>query len=163
VIFRVAGRAEAFEARVEAIEPSIDVVTRSLLVRAIAPNEGGGLLPGAFAEVEVVLDEIPDAILIPPIALIPGLKQQLVYVYRAGKVEARQVQTGLRTADAVQILGGLQPGEDLITSGILQLRPGMKVEVKRPASGPQASSACFLYRNACSGAPRPAIEEGLRV
>jgi membrane fusion protein (multidrug efflux system) len=120
--FRIAGRPEVFEATITAIEPSIDVQTRSLQLRAMAPNEGRSLLPGSFAEVEVVLDEMEGAILIPPIALIPGRNEQTVFVHRNGKVHERKVQTGLRTADTVQILDGLEAGDQLVTSGILQRR-----------------------------------------
>jgi membrane fusion protein (multidrug efflux system) len=140
ITFRIAGRAEKFEATIAAIEPSVDVQTRSLLVRAEVPNDEQRLLAGSFAEVEVTLDEIKDAILIPSIALIPGLKQQTVFVYRDGHAEERKVQPGLRTADAVQIIEGLAPGDQLITSGVLQLRPGMKVEVK-PRTAQPASAA----------------------
>jgi membrane fusion protein (multidrug efflux system) len=131
VTFRVAGQRKTFEAAIRAIEPGIEVATRSLRVRAESPNEGLRLLPGAFAEVEVVLDEVDDAILIPPIALIPGLQQQTVLLHRDGRVEERRVQVGLRMTDAVQVLEGLEPGDELITSGILQLRPGMSVQVRR--------------------------------
>jgi membrane fusion protein, multidrug efflux system len=130
VRFRVSGRAERFAAKIAAIEPAVDVPTRSITVRATVPNENTKLLPGSFAEVEVVLDEVSDAILIPSIALMPGLQQQTVFVHEAGLVVARKVQVGLRTSDAVQILEGLKFGDQLITSGILQLRPGMRVEVK---------------------------------
>ena len=132
VNIRVAGVNESLTGSIYALEPAIDVATRSLWVRAIVPNEEQQLLPGAFAEVEVVLGDIADAILIPPIALIPGLKEQKVLVHRDGQVEERAVETGLRTADSVQIVKGLRAGDELITSGILQLRPGMKVQV-RPA------------------------------
>jgi membrane fusion protein (multidrug efflux system) len=135
VNIRVAGANGPITGRIYALEPAIDVATRSLLVRAIIPNEEQRLLPGAFAEVEVVLAEISDAILIPPIALIPGLKEQKVFVQRNGEVEERQVETGLRTADRVQIVKGLEPGEELITSGILQLRPGTKVQVRAAQGG----------------------------
>lgn len=131
VTFRVAGHGESLPATIYAIEPAVDVSTRSLRVRALAPNEHQRLLPGSFAEVRVVLDEIPDAILIPPIALIPGLKEQRVFVHNAGKVEQREVHVGLRTSDALQIVEGLRPGEELIVSGILQLRPGMNVQPRR--------------------------------
>jgi len=139
VTFRVAGRNEPFAATIKAVEPAVDVETRSLQLRAAAPNPEKRLLPGAFAEVEVSLDEVPDAILIPPIALVPGLKQQTVFLHRNGVVEERKVQVGLRTSDAVQVLEGLKAGDELITSGILQLRAGMKVRVKgaqAPASPP---------------------------
>jgi membrane fusion protein (multidrug efflux system) len=145
ISFRIAGRAEKFTATIAAIEPSVDVQTRSLLIRAEVPNEEQRLLAGSFAEVEVTLNEIKDAILIPPLALIPGLKQQTVFVYRDGHAEERKVQPGLRTADAVQIIEGLAPGDQLITSGVLQLRPGMKVDVKprivEPAAPAQNATA----------------------
>jgi membrane fusion protein, multidrug efflux system len=133
LIFRIAGQSEAFEATVTAIEPTVDIQTRTLLIRAIAPNEGKRLLPGSFAEVEVQLQEIPDAILIPSIALMPGLQQPTVFVHRDGKVEERKVQVSLRTADTVLLREGLKPGDELITSGILQLRAGMEVRVKPAA------------------------------
>lgn len=130
VFFRVAGRSEKFEAKVTAIEPTVDVQTRTLLVRALVPNEEINLLPGSFAEVDIPLTEVPDTVLIPAIALIPGLQQPSVYVHKDGKVELRKVLAGIRTAASVQILEGLKVGDELITSGILQLRPGMKVQVK---------------------------------
>lgn len=129
---RVAGITEPIQGEIYAIEPAIDVTTRSLQVRALVPNEGQRLLPGAFAEVEVVLGEIPDAIVIPAIALVPGLKEQRVFVHRDGQAEERAVEPGLRTPDGVQILKGLQAGDEVIVSGILQLRPGIKVQ-PRPA------------------------------
>jgi membrane fusion protein, multidrug efflux system len=140
VHFRVTGRAEQFEAKILAIEPTVDVQTRSITIRATLPNENTKLLPGSFAEVEVVLSEVADAILIPAIALMPGLQQQTVFVYENGQVASRKVQVGLRAADAVQIVEGLKVGDDLITSGILQLRPGMRVEVKRPAAKPMKAA-----------------------
>ena len=66
--------------------------TRSLAVRAIVPNQEQKLLPGAFAEVEVGLEAIKDALLIPAIALVPGLQRQSVFVHENGQVQERQVQ-----------------------------------------------------------------------
>lgn len=130
VTFRVAGHPDELPATIYAIEPQIDVATRSLQVRALAPNPEQRLRPGAFAEVRVVLEEIPQAMLIPPIALVPGLKEQRVYVHKAGQVEARTVRVGLRTAETLQIEHGLAPGDEVVVSGILQLRPGMKVQAR---------------------------------
>lgn len=131
VQYQVAGHSDALPATIYAIEPTVNVATRSLQVRALAPNDDLRLLPGSFAEVRVALDEIPNAILIPPIALVPGLKEQRVYLHRDGKVEAREVRIGLRTAEALQIMEGLQPGDELVVTGILQLRDGLPVEARR--------------------------------
>jgi membrane fusion protein, multidrug efflux system len=153
VTFQITGRSDKFAATILAIEPTVEVATRSLLVRATVPNEDQRLLPGSFAEVEVVLGEITDALLIPAIALIPGLKQQTVFVHSDGKVEERKVQAGLRTADSVQIVEGLKAGDELITSGILQLRPGMTVQVKRIEKARSAKKAAT---------PVPIVEGGPR-
>lgn len=138
--FRVTGRSEAFEAEILAIEPAIDVQTRTMTLRARVPNEETRLLPGAFTEVIVTLEEIPEALMIPPIALIPGLKQQTVLVHRDGEVMERKVVAGLRTPDAVQILEGLSAGDEVITSGVLQVRAGMTVEVNRVEAPPAGES-----------------------
>jgi membrane fusion protein, multidrug efflux system len=139
VEFRVDGDSGRFPATIFAIEPGVDEITRSIRVRALAPNDAGRLMPGAFAQVEVPIADIPEAILIPPIALIPGLKQQSVFVHRNGEVEARLVETGLRTADAVQILSGLEAGEEVVASGILELRPGMRVRARLVGAGAEGA------------------------
>jgi membrane fusion protein, multidrug efflux system len=127
ITFGVPGLAGTFGGRVYAMEPSIDVDTRSLRLRAEVPNPDGVLRPGAFAEIEVALDEIPDAILIPAIALVPGVRQPTVLVVVDGVVESRAVEVGVRTTEAVRIDAGLAPGDRVIVTGILQLRDGMPV------------------------------------
>ena len=121
------GRPGTFEGRVYAIDPSVDVESRSIRLRATVPNPDGRLRPGQFAEIEVVLDEVPDALLVPAIALIPGLRQSTLLVVRDGVVERREVTAGRRTSDAVRIESGLAAGERVVVTGIQQLREGMVV------------------------------------
>jgi membrane fusion protein, multidrug efflux system len=92
------------------------------------PNPGGRLLPGAFARVEVILEEIPDALVVPSIAVRPSLEGPLVFIYRDGRAEAVPVELGLRTRDGVQVLRGLSAGDMVILTGFQQLRDGMAVE-----------------------------------
>lgn len=136
VRFTVSGRPGQFDGTVYALEPGVDAGTRSLLLRAEVPNPGGQLLPGAFADVSVVLDEVADALLVPAIALVPGVKQQTVFVFRDGTVEVREIETGIRTSEAVVVERGLAPGERVVVTGILQLRDGMTVDaVERQPGG----------------------------
>ncbi len=128
---RVAGVAEPLTATVYAIEPRIDESTRTIRLRARADNPEGRVLPGAFATVRVPLRTIPDALLVPAAAIIPGLNQQTVYVVEDGKAAPRTVQTGVRLDRDVQITSGLKAGDVVITSGQLQVRPGAAV---RPAN-----------------------------
>lgn len=128
VQFTVQGASRQFEASIYAIEPSIDPTTRTLRVRARTPNTDGALVPGAFADVEVVLDE-RQTLTVPAYAVIPELRGHRVFVYAGGKAESRVVEIGTRTEELVEVVRGLQPGDTLITSAILQLRPGAPVTV----------------------------------
>jgi membrane fusion protein (multidrug efflux system) len=126
--FTVQGTSRDFEGAVYALEPSIETATRTLRVRATSPNADGALVPGAFADVEIVMQE-RDTVAIPAYALIPELKGHRVFVYTGGKAEARSVEIGTRTDQSVEIVRGLAPGDTLITSAILQLKPGAAVTI----------------------------------
>jgi membrane fusion protein (multidrug efflux system) len=134
VVFEVAGRSERFEAEIVAIEPAIDAPTRSLLVRAISQNPDGVLLPGAFASVEVPIEKSGAGILVPAHAIVPSATGHAVYVLRDGRAELREVEMGLRTREAVQIRRGLAVGDTVLTSNLLRLRPGVRVEPEATAA-----------------------------
>ena len=53
----------------------------------------------------------------------------MVYLYKGGVAEPAEVTIGLRTESRVQVLDGVQPGDTLITTGVMQLRTGMKVTI----------------------------------
>lgn len=124
--FTVQGQSQTFGGTVYAAAPGIDQATRTSRVRALAANPRGLLIPGAFANVQVNLSD-KEGLVVPSYAVIPELKQHKVFVCRNGRAEERVVQVGTRTEDRVEILGGLAPGDSLIVSAILQLRPGMAV------------------------------------
>jgi membrane fusion protein (multidrug efflux system) len=127
VRFRVVGTDGVNEAKVYAIEPKIDPLTRTLKIRAIYPNLQRKILPGSFADVELVLDEIDDALMVPSHSIIPELGGQKVFLFKNGKVAEQKVEIGTRTDKQVQVIHGLNENDTLITSGILQLRSGMPV------------------------------------
>lgn len=127
--FTVEGYLKPFEAKVYAIEPRVDAKTRTTTLRAMYPNTRETLKPGSFISVDLQLKLFNDAISIPTEALIPEMDGNLVYVYRSGKAQPVAVQTGIRTETELQITSGLAVGDTLITSGILQLRTGLPVQL----------------------------------
>ncbi|MCI0697425.1 efflux RND transporter periplasmic adaptor subunit [candidate division KSB1 bacterium] len=127
ISFSVEGVARKFAGTVYAVEAKIDPTTRTLHIRALSPNPNGVLIPGAFANVEVVLKE-KETLTVPSYALIPELKGQRVFLYKNGKAESQSVEIGSRSDEFVEVTQGVQAGDTLITSGILQLRPGMAVQ-----------------------------------
>jgi membrane fusion protein, multidrug efflux system len=129
VDFNVQGYDSTFVGEVYAIEPRIDTDTRTVQVRALSQNPDQLLFPGAFANIVLVLDEIDDALLVPSISLVPELNRQKLFVVRNGKVESVPVRTGIRTSERVQIIEGVAPGDTVLTTGILQARDGMDVDI----------------------------------
>jgi membrane fusion protein (multidrug efflux system) len=125
--FTIQGTSRKFTGTVYAIAPKIDPSTRTMRIRAHSPNTDRALVAGAFANVEVQLQE-KEGLTIPAFAVIPELKRHKVFVYKDGKAAEQLVEIGMRTEERVEITQGLQAGDTLITSAILQLRPGVAVQ-----------------------------------
>ena len=127
VRYRVPGQEDDFVATIYATEPAVDPATRAFTVRARARNPSGVLQPGGFAEVELVLDAVPDALLIPTASVITGADSTTVFVLQNGTAVPRAVETGVRTADRIQVTRGLDADDIVLTSGLNQVRPGHAV------------------------------------
>ena len=127
--FKVVGKDETYTGKVYAIEPKIDPQTRTLKLRAVYSNAARSILPGSFADVELILHEIQGALMVPTYSIIPELKGQKVFLYRDGKAFPQNVEIGIRTDTRVQITNGLAENDTLITSGILQIRPNSPVTI----------------------------------
>lgn len=127
VTFSVRGSDRTYTADVYATEPRIDPETRTLRLRARAENRDGSLRPGAFADASLRLGTVPDALMIPTMAVVPTLGGQRLFVAENGTATPRSVTVGIRTDSTVQIISGLAAGDSVITSGIQNLRAGMPV------------------------------------
>jgi len=127
--FRVQGEAQEYSGRLYAVEPQIDTDIRSVRCRAVCPNPDGRIKPGAFAQVRIPLKKLESALMIPSEALIPDAQNQSVFVVKGQRAQAKTVVIGLRNPDKVQIVSGLATGDTVMTSGLLQVRPGSTVKV----------------------------------
>jgi len=133
--FTVENVDKTFEGIVYAIESGIDPETRTIKVRATSPNPGSLLMPGTYARITIILENIPDALTIPSEALITQLEGNSVYLCREKKAVSVPVLTGIRTATDVQIVSGLSAGDSLITTGLLQISNGSPVMVQPGTTG----------------------------
>jgi membrane fusion protein (multidrug efflux system) len=127
--FKTESSMENFVGTVYAIDPSIDASSRTITVRAKAPNPKGILTAGSFAKINLTLDQIPKTILLPTEAVIPDLKSSLVWIYHDGKAVSKPVKTDLRTDTKIQIIEGLQPGDSVVVSGLIQMRPKVPLKI----------------------------------
>lgn len=118
-----------YEARVYAIQPKIDLETRTIQARAILENPRKTLMPGAFVNIEIILKEYEEAVQVPSITVISELGGQKVFLYKQGQAVPTKVKTGIRTSKSVQILEGVAAGDTLISSNLLGLRPGLEVNL----------------------------------
>lgn len=115
--------------KVYAYEPQIDAATRTLKLRAESPNKERKFLPGMFVRIRFVLGETENALMVPSESVIPELQGYKVFVVGAdNKAEERTVEIGTRTDTHVQIISGLEVGDLVFTTGVLQARQGSPVE-----------------------------------
>ena len=107
-----------WEGKVEYIYPSLDPKTRTLKARLRFPNPDEALKPNMYANVKIYGGAKDDVIVIPIEALIrTGREERVIIARGAGRFEARQVRAGIESGDWVEILEGVQPGENIVVSG----------------------------------------------
>lgn len=128
ITFEVEGIDNQYEAKIFAIEPQIDLATRTLKIRALFYDKAYKVLPGTFVKISVTAKS-SNSLMVPTEALIPELKGHKVFVYRSGKAIPVKVLAGTRTDDKVLIQDGLEDGDTIITSGIMQLKPQAPVKI----------------------------------
>jgi membrane fusion protein (multidrug efflux system) len=129
IFFSSESSSEEVQGRVYAFEPQIDPATRTLKLRAESPNKSGKYLPGMFVKIRFVLEVKEDALMVPAEAVIPELSGYKVFVVGAdGKAEQRIIEIGTRTDTHVQILSGLSEGDQVLTTGVMQVRQGMPIQ-----------------------------------
>ena len=130
ITFKVAGSNEKYTAKIYALEPEVSVDTRTLQVRALAQNKNGKLLPGTFANVELPLATINDALIVPTEAIVPVQNGKKVFISSNGKAKEVMVETATRTAKDILILSGLKAGDTVLTTGVMSLKKDAPVKVK---------------------------------
>jgi len=118
-----------FQGRIAIINPALELQSRTAEIQISIPNPGYILNPGMFGRVEALLRSDPKATLIPIQALITDEDKNFVYALKDGKVYRRAVQKGISKDTVVEIIRGLNPGEQVVTAGQEFLRDGIPVRL----------------------------------
>lgn len=128
------------DGKINFINPSIDETTGTIKLRAVFPNPEQRLRPGQF--LRLVMEGLTriNALLVPQEAVMQSGAGSYVYrVNDEGKVESVQIRTGLIAPDGSWIIDeGLNPGDVIVTGGLMKIRPGMAVQPKF-ADAPEAA------------------------
>ena len=110
---------------------ALDPATRTMQVEIDVPNRDGSLSPGMYAEVTLNVKRAQDALVVPVQAVDRAGRQPTVLVVNPQhRVEQRTVQTGLATANRVEILSGLREGEQVIVANQSSFQAGELVSSK---------------------------------
>lgn len=118
------------EGEINFMNPNVDQKTGTIKLRAVFPNPEARLRPGQF--LRLIMEGLTriDALVVPQEAVMQASDGAFVYrVNEKGVVESVSVQTGLTTKDGGWIIdSGLKPGDVVIVSGVMKIRPGMTVK-----------------------------------
>src|SRR5687768_2867438 len=128
VDFSVASQeGRTFRARVDFIDPVVQGESRTILVKASAPNPGGLLKPGMFIEARLATATRANAIVVPEDAVEPLRSANVVWAVVDGKASRRVVTLGVRSAGMVEIVNGVQAGEIVVVGGLERMGEGAPV------------------------------------
>ncbi len=124
--------------RVTVVSPAVDPNSTTLQVWAEAANPGGRLTPGTTVRMNIVAKTVKHALVVPADAILTGAdgKTSVMVIGQDQTAHATDVKTGIRNSEEVQILSGLQAGQQVVTTGAYGLPDGAKVTITKPAEQP---------------------------
>jgi len=106
-----------FSGKVIFINSVVDPDSRTVKVRTEVANSDGRLKPDMFANVEIITDVNSSAISVPQSAVLEDGGKSVVFVSEGNAYQKRQVQTGIKTGDLVEIIDGLKAGDKVVVKG----------------------------------------------
>jgi membrane fusion protein (multidrug efflux system) len=131
VQFTIHGDDNRHNATVYATEEGIDPGTRNLKVRALIKMDSASFVPGTFANVELRLNENKNALMVPTQAIIPRERDKQLIVARSGRALFVKVKTRIRQESMIEVTEGIEPGDTVVTTGILFIKPGMDLKFSK--------------------------------
>ena len=136
---------QTWEGELTTINPEVELSSRNVRMRATVPNADGRLLPGMFANVEVLAEESTPVVAIPATAVLFAPYGDSVFTLSEGKdaagkkaLLARQqfVRLGERRGDFVEVTSGLTAGQSVVSSGVFKLKNGSAVVLNNALAPP---------------------------
>ena len=133
---RVAGPDGDIPGTVTVVSPSANANATTVEVWVQIANPGERLKPGATARVSIIAETLQNTLVVPVSALLNGDegRQKVMVISSDSVAHERAVSVGVRQGARVQILSGVQPGEQVVTSGGLGLEDKAKVTIQQPKS-----------------------------
>ncbi|HEV3040427.1 MAG TPA: efflux RND transporter periplasmic adaptor subunit [Candidatus Angelobacter sp.] len=129
---------EKMPGTVTLVSPALDPNSTTVEVWVQVSNPKQQLRPGATGQISITAQTVHDALIIPASALLnaSGDQAQVLVIGSDGMAKSRDVKTGIKNSEDVQIISGLKAGEQVVTEGAYGLKENTKVKVEKP--GPEA-------------------------
>jgi membrane fusion protein, multidrug efflux system len=128
-----------FTAQVEFIDPVVRRESRTIMVKARAPNPDGALRPGMFVEARVATELRTGAVVIPEDAVQPLRTTNIAWAVVDGRAARREITLGTRLQGYVEVLSGLSAGEVVVVGGLERMMEGIPLAAQsRAAAAPAA-------------------------
>lgn len=122
---------EHFTGKVTRFTDALDRSTRTMQVEVDVPNEKLRLAPGMFADVVLQVQNHPNVLTVPVLAVNrDGNNSSVLVVNNENRVEPRQIRTGLEDATSIEVLSGLKNGDRVIVGNLSSFQPGQLVDPK---------------------------------
>jgi len=117
------------------VSPALDPNSTTVEIWVQVPNPKQQLRPGTTAQVAITAQTVHDAVIIPAVALLNanGDQAQVMVIDQDGTAKSRDVKTGIKNSDDVQVVSGLKAGEQIVTVGAYGLKEKTKVKVEKPS------------------------------
>jgi membrane fusion protein, multidrug efflux system len=128
-IVSVVSSSDTVMAVIYAINPTVSSTSRTIQIRAVIENNLKNFIPGDFTEVIVPISIDDKALVVPANCIVPDLSSQTLYIYERGRAIRKVIIPGIRTERIVQILEGIAPGDTIITTGLVQIKDKMPVQI----------------------------------
>lgn len=113
------------------LSPAISSETRTFKGKLIIDNKDLLLRPGMFVKADIVVDKADSTIVIPKEIVMNNRRRKYVYIVEKGIAKTRDIQTGLEDNDNIEVVGGLNIKDQLVTRGYETLRDGSKVKIQK--------------------------------
>ena len=119
---------KSYEGKIESVASRVDAQTRSILARAKINNENSEILPGSLLEIEIFYNE-KDALRIPDTSIMhEGSKKFIYKIIENNIIKKIEIETGIRNKGNLEVLIGVNEGDQIIAEGLTKVRPGIKVK-----------------------------------